>query len=27
LPILPGETWTSEISGLPLAPLTVNFTS
>lgn len=26
LPISPGETWTSEISGLPVAPLTVKFT-
>ena len=27
LPIAPGETWTSEISGLPVAPLTVKFTA
>ena len=26
LPIAPGETWTSAISGLPVAPLTVTFT-
>lgn len=26
LPVAPGETWTSEISGLPVAPLTVKFT-
>jgi 2-oxo-3-hexenedioate decarboxylase len=27
LPIVAGETWTSEISGLPVAPLTVTFGS
>lgn len=27
LPIAPGETWTSEISGVPVAPLTVKFTN
>ncbi len=27
LPIEPGETWTSEISGLPVAPLTVQFSA